>query len=150
MSILLEEATHKDIPGILELISEFYEEGLKSSGINFSKPSLFVLVKEYVEHKDACIVVAKENEKCVGVVAGFMTPSLYDRKQQIVQQKIIFVRKDYRGKIGIRLLRAIEEWAKMKGANYITMTSLEGMQDLMRFYNRNHYRKLETHYVKEV
>ena len=59
-----------------------------------------------------------------------------------------FVDKKYRGRGALKLLRAFEDWAESKEADYITVADIEGIANLEPLYKRMGYSKVETSYSK--
>lgn len=51
--------------------------------------------------------------------------------------------------LGIRMLKGIEEWARAKGAEQISMMSMSGL-DIDDLYIRYGYEKRETTFVKDL
>ena len=136
----VKEATLDDLKEILRLIELFHDEAIKE--ITFSRPYVLAYVVKLIQSPFAVILLSKG-----GLIAGTIDSSMFNGKLYACE-KMWYVDKEHRGSTGIRLLKAFEKWAKKMKVTAIEMAAL-GM-DIDKLYRRMGYKKLETHYLKEV
>lgn len=88
--------------------------------------------------------------KCTGVLGGLILPDPNDG-ELVASELFWYVLKEHRIG-GIRLLKAFEEHAKVRGAKRITMVHLlqENAEKLGRYYQKNGYSPIECHYIKQL
>ena len=148
---VIRKAEIKDKTEIIELSIQFYKESLKSYGLAFNFLTLDKLVEEFINNK--IVIVSEVNGKVVGVIAGIVSPSMFDNNQKIGQEIIWYIDKEYRrGSIGIRLLKEFEKQCKLNGANLLVMVYMGNLNSelLDRFYKLNNYKLLENQFIKGV
>jgi len=148
---IVRKAEIKDKTSIIELSIQFYKESLRSYGLAFNFSTLDKLVEEFINNK--IVIVSEVNGKVVGVIAGFVSSSMFDSQQKIGQEIIWYIDKEYRkGSIGIRLLKEFEKQCKLNGANLMVMVYMGNLNNelLDRFYKMNNYRLLENQFIKGV
>lgn len=142
-----------DMKEVLQLISEFYEEGLKECGLSFSIKTLEGTIKLFAENPWCVSLIGIINGKIKGIIAGMVQPSMFDFGELLAEEKIWFVSKDSRStELGMRLLSLFEEGCKLKGAKHLMMINLEDVNSkiMHRFYHRQKYKLIETHFIKKL
>lgn len=147
---IIRTATSKDIPQIVSLTQEFFFESLYDYGFTSNITTLFETAKNLIDNH---ILLVAEKEKIIGVIAGIVFNSLFDKSQTISQELVWYVKKEERGtSAGVRLLKAFEKQSKEKLANKIIMVHMNNLytEPLKRFYRKNNYRLMEEQYIKEV
>uniref|UniRef100_A0A6M3JVN0 Putative acetyltransferase n=1 Tax=viral metagenome TaxID=1070528 RepID=A0A6M3JVN0_9ZZZZ len=150
-TLTIRKANIIDIKDILDLISEFYEEGLKECGLNFTDYSLYKTAENFINN--GIVIVVYDNDILIGLIGGMVIPSMFDEKEKIAQEAMWFIKKEYRNKeLALDLLNRFEEEAKRFNAKHIIMVSLGNMKNeiLDRFYKHNGYKLLENQYIKKV
>jgi len=148
--MIIRKAGLEDVSGILKLVMSFYEEGINKSGISFDKESIKKTI-EFVINNHVCIVAC--NESIVGIIAGFVSPSIYDYNQKILEEKIWFIDKKLRGSSGaIRLFKEFEEYAIKNKINTIIMTHMVGIMpdNVRKIYKSFKYKHIENNYIKTI
>lgn len=120
-------------------------------GIDINLETHFRDLAGLVENEDSDLFLLKENGEIVGYIGMrvFRSP-LGDQK--ICQEHYWFTLEKSNG--ALRLLRAIEKWAKEKGCSHLIMTTsclASNMHDrLCEFYERIGFRKFETSFIKSI
>tara|TARA_R110000868_G_scaffold187432_1_gene429951 strand:+ start:315 stop:776 length:462 start_codon:yes stop_codon:yes gene_type:complete len=87
-----------------------------------------------------------------GLIGGLATPDPY-HGGMVASEAFWWVLPEYRGGIGAgRLYKAFETWAVEQCAEEIRMVHLEASmpERLAKFYERNGYTLMETHYSKPL
>jgi len=149
-TLTIRKANIIDIKDILELISEFYEEGLKECGLNFTDYSLYRTAEKFITN--GIVIVVEDNESLVGIIGGAIIPSIFDETEKIAQEMMWFIKKDYRkGELAKDLLNRFEQEARNLGANHIAVAAMGNMRNevLDRFYRHNGYTLMETQYIRK-
>ena len=149
-TLTIRKANIIDTKDILDLISEFYEEGLKEYGLNFTDYSLYRTAEKFITN--GIVIVVEDNESLVGIIGGAVIPSIFDETEKIAQEMMWFIKKDYRkGELAKDLLDRFEQEARDLGAKYITVAAMGNMRNevLDRFYRHNGYMLMETQYLKK-
>ncbi len=149
ITLTIRKANIIDTKDILELISEFYEEGLKECGLRFTDYSLNKTAEHFINN--GIVIVVQDEDNLVGIIGGIIIPSIFDETEKIAQEMMWFIKKEYRqGSLAKDLLQRFEQEAKLLGAKHIVMVSIGNMKNeiLDRFYKNNGYRLLETQYIK--
>lgn len=149
-TLTIRKANIIDTKDILELISEFYEEGLKECGLKFTDYSLNKTAEHFINN--GIVIVVEDNDNLVGIIGGIIVPSIFDETEKIAQEMMWFIKKDYRkGELAKDLLNRFEQEARNLGANHIAVAAMGNMRNevLDRFYRHNGYTLMETQYIRK-
>lgn len=102
---------------------------------------------------DLGVIFLLEKEGVIqGVIGGLATPDPY-HGGMVASEAFWWVLPEYRGGIGAgRLYKAFETWAVEQCCEEIRMIHLEVSmpERLAKFYERNEYSVMETHYSKQL
>ena len=147
MTIEVRSGKQEDIEDAVEVVKAFSDEFFAETGMPFDSSIALNQFKLYEDYS----VVAYDGDKMVGLLAGCVVP-LDTTDDKMFQEKVWYVLPEYRVGVGPKLLRAIEERCIEEKIKYCVMAHLgEKKSDIMkRFYDRQGYRVLETHYLKEM
>ena len=148
--MIIRKAEQKDLPEIVDLIMSFYAEGLHKSGLSFDRESLLQTAGLIAESH---IMLVAENGTVQGVIAGIVSNSMFDYSQKVVEEKIWFISREYRGKgAAIRLFKTFEKTAKELGASLIMMVHMADVMPgkVKKIYSSFGYREIESHYIKPL
>ena len=148
--ITIRKVEINDIPKIIVLIDEFYQESLKDYGLSFSEDTLYETILNFVNNHIA--LLAEKDNEIIGCIGGVVMPSIFDKNQKIAQEAIWYMPKEERkGSSGIRLLHQFEQECLNRGAKFISMIHMSNLMsdELRKFYEKSNYRLLENHYLKE-
>lgn len=98
----------------------------------------------------AMLVLFGEDGAIQGGLGCIKAPDLHFPRM-IAVETFWYVGEEFRGK-GILLFLAFEEWAKRNGCDACAMIHLSDSYpaSLEKFYTRNGYKLVESHYVKEL
>lgn len=149
--MIIRNAKEQDVDAIVELIMLFYAEGLNASGLSFDKESLRVTVDTVI--KNHIFIVAENDDGIQGCIAGLFASSIFDNKQKVVEEKIWFIKPEFRGNgAAIKLLKALEVTAKTIGADIIIMAHMTNIMPdkVKKIYNSFGYKQAESHYIKVI
>lgn len=149
--MIIRNAKDTDVEGLVDLIMLFYAEGLNVSGLRFDRESLRSTVKTVI---DKHIFIVAENENGLqGCIAALFANSIFDHSQKIVEEKIWFIKREYRGSgAAIKLFKALEVTAKTIGAEVIIMAHMTSIMPdkVKKIYNSFGYKHAESHYIKLI
>tara|TARA_R100001460_G_scaffold4206_2_gene12133 strand:+ start:10509 stop:10973 length:465 start_codon:yes stop_codon:yes gene_type:complete len=144
----IRKANKDDILGILVLAKEFSMEAPKTHKWDINKTTNFLL--SALTNPNMEIFVSEKEGEVTGAIVCVVT-EMYMSNTVIASDLAWFVRKDLRGSpSSIRLLKTFEEWGRSKGANYLGMADIEGINNLSKLYSRLGYSVSETTYLKEA
>lgn len=96
------------------------------------------------------ILVIEEGGEPVGALGGFVHAELYSSKV-VAEEMFWFASKEKRG-VGVKLYRAFENWARLRGAETLQMVHLmDSMPEkLSNFYAHMGFEPVEMRYSKRL
>jgi hypothetical protein len=113
----------------------------RASGVEipFDGPSLIETFEKLMNHDDGILVVSK-----TGMAGALVYPAYFNRHTLVAQEIFWWGDGD--------LLQALESRARTRGAETLSMISLDGLREdaVGRFYRMNGYRPLEHTYIKRL
>ena len=144
---MIREATAADLPPLLLIAKAFGDEAPDTH--NYDLDKVEAMLRFCIYDDNAVVYVMEMDEVVVGGIVGVVAEmwASYDLSATEVAW---FVDKKYRGRGALKLLRAFEDWAESKEADYITVADIEGIANLEPLYKRKGYSKVETSYSKRV
>jgi GNAT superfamily N-acetyltransferase len=144
---MIREATAADLPPLLLIAEAFGAEAPDTH--NYDLDKVEAMLRFCIYDDNAVVYVMEMDEVVVGGIVGVVAEmwASYDLSATEVAW---FVDKKYRGRGALKLLRAFEDWAESKEADYITVADIEGIANLEPLYKRKGYSKVETSYSKRV
>lgn len=145
--VVIREAVEGDIPALLEMAGRFH----KASGfteIPFDADSVAATMAHLIGSEDAVLVIGDG-----GMAAAIAYPAYFNHAHRQAQEMFWWVDEDKRSTgLGKALLGGIEAWARSRGAESMTMISLDALEpervDLL--YRRAGYRPSERNYLKRL
>ena len=88
----------------------------------------FGWLKNMMEHKRTCFLVDETEGELRGFFLGGLS-TYYFNNDVFAEDYTIYVAPDYRGtRIGLRLIKAFEEWARNQGAKHCYLGTNTGIQ----------------------
>lgn len=142
---MIREATHDDIPALIECANNFHAECPDEYTYNQERVEL--MLDACMSNPDNVIFVIDVDGLVVGGIIGVLA-ELWMSTDLVATELGWFVNKDYRGREALKLLQSYEDWAESKGAVLITVADIHGVTNLAPLYERRGYRKTETTYSK--
>lgn len=139
-----------ELPLCLDIARLFFIEGKLPGNFN---AEIFLKNWDYFyqEERGQIYGIFKESELCGGI-GGIVFPDP-NTGDIIATEMFWYVKPEYRKGIApLKLLQYYEAWAIEKGAKRIMMVCLTLLQNnrLTKLYDRYGYKKIETHFIKEV
>lgn len=144
---MIREATAADIPSILIISKQFGDEAPATHNCDLDKVE--AMVRFCIYDDNAVVYVMEIDGNIIGVIVGVVA-EMWTSYDVSATEVAWFVDKNYRGRGALKLLRAFEDWAEWKEADYITVADIEGIANLEPLYKRKGYSKVETSYSKRV
>lgn len=143
------DAVKEDIAFIVEEGIHFLEYYPANLMDNLDMGYLYSLVDRLVtEH---ILLIAEEGERRVGMIAGYVTPHIYNPKIIGVQELFWWVLPEHRSSTAaLKLFKAFEDAAEDAGMAYIHMTSTVYTPTLSKLYQRFGYKPVESSFYKEI
>ena len=137
-----------DVPALVELASLFEEEG--SLPLKVDIPFFRTNLVSMIDHPHFFVCVAEDKGKVHGMLLAALNTMVLN-PQPIAVEIGWFVKKEFRGRPENRkMVKAYEDWARMKGCAHISMSDVNTTGKLGALYNRMGYTHFESSYVKEL
>lgn len=121
--VKIRQAAHADIPAIIEMGRALHAESPRFRGDSFSDVKIANRLRQLlgtaVTRGEGGALIAEDGDRLVGLMAGYVAEEFfgYDR---IATDYSLYVVPEYRGgTVGVRLIKAFEEWAWKAGATAI-------------------------------
>jgi GNAT superfamily N-acetyltransferase len=149
----IRRGTHTDIPELLPLCKEFYEQSKYSqSGIKFSSQAITTLLTT-VLGDSGIVAVAEDEGHIVGFILVAVFPFHFNPKHKVATEIIFYVTARGRGTgVGTQLLKKAEQVAKQRGVKLFSMVSHESVNSSAAhsLYEKLGYERSEVAYIKEL
>jgi len=145
-------ATSADLPRIVEMAEKFFRQTKMYSVTGFDEESIKKTFSFLDGEKGVCYVLEIDGH-VVGMVGALAYEFYMNLSIRIGQELFWWVDDDHRGSSGsIKMMKAIEEWAKKAGCVSFAMIALDGIdhEKVCSIYSRLGYSKSEYVYVKEL
>lgn len=150
---MIREAELTDVDQLMRLSREFYRcGGFRDKGMSFNEKTFKNFLAGLISGEFGIILIAEQNSEITGMIAAFVNPCMLDDAQAIVTELFWWVSPAHRGRIGLKLLKALEKSAEKIDAKFIIMASLaNGKENIFKkYYKKTGYKLLEYHYIKEL
>jgi hypothetical protein len=149
--IKISRVTKEDILDLSVLSKQFSKE-VKEHGYNlfFNQNKFATSFLAVVDNPNYFYLVAKKNEEAIGFFIGAVIEPLFST-DIIASELFWWFEKEYRGnRAAIQMLKAFEDWAKVKNATQINVSDLQNVKNLDSLYNRLGYIRSEVTYRKNI
>ena len=145
-------ATLEDRGEVAEMLREFHA----AAGQAYTQ-FLLASAQKTVEHlataPSATVIVAEDDGRLTGVIAGVVMPVFVNHAQPMAQESFMWVCPEARrAGVASALIEALEAWAFVRGARTLSMVAWHGSghEAVGKLYRGLGYEPLEYHYVKEI
>jgi len=142
----IREAEPADLDGIMKMGERFVAETTYSKFITVDPAWASKTVIDIVSNDDGAVFVVERDGKIRGMIAAQVYPHPYSGVRTATEA-FWWVDPEARG-CGLRLLSAMEAWAKGRGAKVIQMTA--PTESIGRLYESLGYESVETSYQRSV
>lgn len=144
---MIREASVEDIPRLVEMAEAFHALS-PYQGVAFDGDSFARSIERYLS--DPCWTVKVLDEDGVVGLAIAVVQAFYFNEDEITAQELMWwVDPDSRGG-GLRLLYALEGWARDKGAKTLAMGDVPGLRSLESLYRRRGYEPADNLYIRSL
>ena len=151
---MIRRATKADIPALTFMGRKFFEESGFGAEMVFDEESLRKTLEHLLDSDDGVVFIAiGANGRPIGGAGAMAYPYYFNLACRAGQELFWWIDPEIRGGlVGIRLLHALEAWAKERGCRTFTMISLPAIGDspAARIYPRMGYRPSEHSFIKRV
>lgn len=148
---MIRRATVGDIPRMVELGERFHNEShYAQNGVTYSHEKMAASLGEMVGANSCVVLVAERDGETIGGAAAIANAP-YMTVDVVATEIFWWMLPSERGHMdGIRLLMALENWAKNVGAKAFSMISLGAIEGGMveRIYQRLGYTMVERSWIK--
>lgn len=149
----IRRAEPKDLPEIIDMGREFFEQSGSQEFTTFDESSFVVTVIALISGvSGGLLLVAESNGECVGMASSVTFPFYCNMATKVSQEIFWFVKPDHRNGIGASLLDELETEALRSGAHVFLTAALPGLRDraIGRVYERRGYKPAENSFVKRL
>jgi len=144
-------AERRDIPAIVRMGLRFLRETVYAGTITESPDQMARIAGQLIDGEmDGVLYVAPDaSDKAIGMVGAlrFDHPLSGD---SMVSELFFWAEPAARGMTGVRLLKALEKWAKDRGAVACQMIAPHGYDRVAGLYEALGYRPLESAWMKRL
>jgi|TARA_R110000803_G_C11804967_1_gene299895 hypothetical protein len=147
INLIIRKAEKKDRKRVIEMAKNFYSVAGYDPHIPFDDETACELF-ECCMNMGLCYVA--EEDEVVGFVLGVAAPSIMNKNYLIGSELAWWVEPEHRGKVGIKLLKHIEQSAEEIGLKIWSMMALESQnpESVEKIYLNSGYKKTETTYSR--
>lgn len=142
-SFVIRDATYDDIPQLLAMGERFAEATGLSDIIPYDAATVENLFRLLIDGDNGILLITDG-----GAVGALMFPAMINANHITAQELFWWVDPDKRGH-GVRLMRALEEAARERGAQSLMMSTIGALDNdgLAAFYERNGYRRADRNFL---
>lgn len=144
--MIVREALPADIPRIVGLSTRFIYESNYCHHIVPDKDMIAGLAERLIKAPNGMILVADDGADIFGLIGVIATVHPLSG-EDVVSELIWYVDPEKRG-IGLRLLKAVEAWARENEIMKLIMIAPDARVE--KFYERAGFSRLETQYIKRL
>lgn len=139
-----------DREAVVAMGEEFFITVPISAMLGYDRESAGRSFDALVGNPDAGIFVMEREGEVAGVIAGMVTPYLFNFSVRVCQEFMWFVRPEYRGHMeAARLEVTLQVWGERKGSILTMMAKHAGSPpSVERYLRRRGYEEQETVYIR--
>lgn len=141
-SVTIRPATPADAAVIAELLEQL--------GYPSTADDVITRLERLEQFPDAVALVAEVSGRVTGVVTGHVFPSIHTPIPVAWLTTLVVDRDRVNGGIGRRLVTAVEQWARSRGAERVAVTSGKHRDAAHAFYERIGYKHTGVRLAKTL
>ena len=136
MNFIISKANFNDTNEINNMLTCLIQDERKNYDNNINeKYKVKNFYEKYIENKDMCILVAKQNDTILGYIYGYIQDNGTLLNKIVAQLDALFVKQEYRGNgIAKKLMNEFYNWAKKKEAAYIELSVCKDNSNAIDLY----------------
>jgi GNAT superfamily N-acetyltransferase len=146
----IEPYSDKYFNDVIKIVENFHKEAVGEYDEAFDVGSIvhFIETNREANSNNALLLII--DDVCQGMIFGTSFKSMLNERK-IWQEIIWYVNEPYR-RHGIKLLKEMEKLLKSNGVSIMIMAVLENSktEKLKEFYERLGFKKMETHYTRNL
>lgn len=149
---MVREATELDLLKLMELGRDYALEANYHDSLPYDEEFAVNSAINSLLHPNYNIFVAVHEGEVVGFLWGSVSPMPWS-PALIAIDNILYIKPEHRGRIlGVRLIKAYEEWAIGMGAKQVSISIASGLNEdkTCKLYERLGYHSVGRQYRKEV
>lgn len=128
-------AVLKDIPAIMGLAREFYQETDYTKFATFDEDTVQDLTESIILN-GICVIATDESDTPVGVLGFILSPFVFNRNVLSCVEAIWLMKKEHRGSgEGVKMIQYADQIRKLRGARHFQLarlnTSPDGLDDVL-------------------
>lgn len=143
---MIRRAEPRDVPGIVAMGLRFAAESDYGSKLPVVPDVIARTVARVATSDEGLLLVSESEESLTGMIALVLYEHPFSG-ERFASELVWWVEPEARG-VGVRLLRAAEEWARGSGAGRMQMIAPN--ERVGALYDRLGYSKLETTYQRSL
>lgn len=145
------EASISDAKELIEMGQSFFTQSGYEDIFAFDKETFKETVKHLILDTTGTIFVVDDNDKAVGMAGALLFPFYMNKDVLSCQEIFWWINPENRkGLAGMKLLKAVEKWAKDNGAFTFNMMCLEHLEPekVEKLLTIKGYNKTERHFMR--
>jgi hypothetical protein len=103
------------------ILADYYRDEAEIPLDEYDENSIMASIKQYASLSQYFLFVAMDGTRPVGLIAGYMTPTPWNKKLLNAHCQFIFLLKSHRTMENFRMLyQSFEEWGRMNDVKQLT------------------------------
>ena len=143
---MIRPATMQDVPALVAMGQQFAQTEMYRDVLRENPEQMAILAGNLIDHENGAILVIERDDMLVGMI-GILCTVHFLSGELCAGEVFWWVTPGKRGD-GVRLLRAAESWAMVRGAK--TLQMIAPTERVGQFYDRMGFTRIETGYQKAL
>ena len=143
---MIRPATMQDVPALVAMGQQFAQTEMYRDVLRENPEQMAILAGNLIDHENGAILVIERDDMLVGMI-GILCTVHFLSGELCAGEVFWWVTPGHRGD-GVRLLKAAESWAMVRGAK--TLQMIAPTERVGQFYDRMGFTRIEMSYQKEL
>ena len=143
---MIRPATMQDVPALVAMGQQFAQTEMYRDVLRENPEQMAILAGNLIDHENGAILVLERGGTLVGMI-GILCTVHFLSGELCAGEVFWWVTPGHRGD-GVRLLKAAESWAMVRGAK--TLQMIAPTERVGQFYDRMGFTRIEMSYQKEL
>ena len=143
---MIRPATHEDVPALVVMGQQFAQTEMYRDVLHENPEQMAIVAGNLIDHEYGEILVLERDGMLVGMI-GILCTVHFLSGELCAGEVFWWVTPGHRGD-GVRLLKAAESWAVVRGAKKLQM--IAPTERVGQFYDRMGFTRIEMSYQKEL
>lgn len=140
---MIRDAILKDVPELVALGQRFLAESSYAGVLRENPEQMADTAQRLIEQEDGAVLVAEDWRGRIAGTIGLFRFAHHFSGSVTVGEVFFFVEPESRGLIGVRLLKAAQQWAQASGAQSFQVVAPEGATRVEALYRALQFQPLE-------